>query len=386
MEKNNNPTDAAKFQADKSEGKKKEKKQVKVINVPKKKKLLRTPSHILRICLIWCFLINLFLLTYPFLEVKLYINDKLEITPNIQEANFRLATQNEIDYAAYNISVAYSKLEKLPDAESSESSDESKQESNNDSSEAASDLSDSTSPVVTDDEEEVRSIDTAKYEWQYRIDKNVDASTLLTMIETTKNIKRYQYTEKSVEVLNHAVLQAQRTLGASVNISQNALQMMLGGSVSEAFGRYDSVGNSIWHGLTSFALAVIPILGFFFAVFDKKRHFKHVIITLGTLLALADIFLTIYPYVGIGAVLSIIMYIIISVLNISSIYAKQQEDYIMKHPEKEAEFSEKHPQFVKALINKKSVDSKTGKPDAKELTYKAAKNAQKHNQKKKKSK
>lgn len=377
MENNNNLTEEEKPEADKAVKSKKLKKQVKVINVPKKKKLLRTPSHILRICLVWCFVICIFLLTYPFLEVRLYINDKLEITPNNQEASFALATQNDIDLAAYNISLAYSKLEKLPDAEDSESSELSEQQSQSEGSSEAS---------APDDEEAVRSIDTAKYEWQYRIDKNVDASTLLTMIETTKNLKRYQYTEKTVGELNKAVLQAQRTLGASVGISQNALQMMLGGSVSEAFGRYDSVGNSIWHGITSFALAVIPVLGFFFAVFDKKRHFKHVIITLGAILALADIFLTIYPYVGIGAVLSIIMYIIICVFNFSSIYAKQQEDFIMKHPEKEAEFSEKHPQFVKALINKKSVDLKEGKPDAGNLTYQAAKNAKKHNQKKKRSK
>ena len=42
-------------------------------------------------------------------------------------------------------------------------------------------------------------------------------------------------------------------------------------------------------------------------------------------------------------------------MSAGSIYAIQQERYIVKHPELEAEFTEKHPYFVKALINYKSV-------------------------------
>ena len=107
---------------------------------------------------------------------------------------------------------------------------------------------------------------------------------------------------------------------------------------------------------------------------------------IGCVLALLDLFLAIYPYVGIGAVLSIIMYVIISLLNFCSIYAKQQEDHIVNHPEEEAEFTVKHPQFVKALLNEKSFGRYYDTQHRREQEYKAAKNAQKRNSKKKKGK
>ena len=59
------------------------------------------------------------------------------------------------------------------------------------------------------------------------------------------------------------------------------------------------------------------------------------------------------------------MYIIICVLNLAGVYAKQQEDYIITHPEKEPEFTEKHPQFVKALINYKAFVKYAEEPEIK---------------------
>lgn len=68
------------------------------------------------------------------------------------------------------------------------------------------------------------------------------------------------------------------------------------------------------------------------------------------------IFYVIYPNIGLGAVLSVFDYILLFALSAGGIYAKQQEDFIMRNPEKEPEFTEKHPHFVKALINMKAVN------------------------------
>ena len=45
----------------------------------------------------------------------------------------------------------------------------------------------------------------------------------------------------------------------------------------------------------------------------------------------------------------------------------------MRHPELEAEFTEKHPQFVKALINYKAVALKDSIEEQEELERKAEK-------------
>ena len=185
--------------------------------------------------------------------------------------------------------------------------------------------------------------------------------------------------------MNTAVLEAQKILCASVFISQNALQMMVGGTIAEAFGSTLSVGNAILRSVLSFALAILPIVGIFACVFDKKRIVKNIIVMIVSILALIDIFTTIYPFIGIGAVLSIVMYVIISLINIFGFYARQQEKYIVEHPEKEAEYTEKHPYFVRALINEKTLNG-TLASSRKEKEFEAAVNAKKRNSKKKKGK
>ncbi len=69
------------------------KKEVKVINVPKRKKPLATPSYIIRIAMIVCFVICILLLSSPFLSAKLYITKDLEITSSVSEAYREVATQ-----------------------------------------------------------------------------------------------------------------------------------------------------------------------------------------------------------------------------------------------------------------------------------------------------
>ena len=158
---------------------------------------------------------------------------------------------------------------------------------------------------------------------------------------------------------------------------------MLGGSVGEAFGSSISIGNTILRAFLTFALSILPLIGLFACVFDKKRIIKNIIVLICSILVLVDIFFTIYPFIGIGAVLSIILYIIISVINIGGFYARQQEKYIVMHPELEAEYTQKHPHFVKALINHKSFGDEVP-VDYKAKERAAAKNAKKHNTKKKK--
>ena len=352
------------------------KRQVKVINVPKRRRPLQTPSNIIRLCIVWSFIICIFLLTYPFLSAQLFINDNLEVTTMVGTADLKLHTQDEIDEAAKELKAAIDGLEEAPPDE--ESSAEPDTSENSDSSSVTSDDSEYEPPI--------RSIDTANYKWQYSIRDDVDIEEIAGLIDSAKNIDRKKYTEESVDKLNRAVLEAQRTLCATVNVSQSAIQMMVGGMVGESFGNYGSVGHSVMHGIFSCGLAIMPIIGFFAATFDKRRHIKHVIVMICAILSLIDIFLTIYPFVGIGAVLSIIMYILICLLNIASIYTKQQEDFIVSHPEKEAEFTEKHPYLVKALLNAKTFGGLPTSSDIKEQTYQAAKNAQKRNKKKKKSK
>ncbi len=379
------------------------KRKVVVVNVPKKKKMLRTPSHIIRISLIWCFMIVLFLLTYPFLQVTFYITDDLEVTPYAEKAHHILATQEEIDKSEADLQKALDGLVEAPKEESSDPYSDTRIKlfpdevgEGTSTSGAASDMSDAANASdiskasgvseVSQVKKEgggIREMETVNYNWSYVVAENVNADKLEKLIDDVKKVDRYLYTEESIQVLNDAVLKAQRTLCASVFVAQNGLQMMLGGSIGEAFGSSLSVGNIVLRSIFAFALGVLPMIAVFACVLDKKRIVKHIIVLACIILVLLDIFFTIYPFIGIGAVLSIVMYIIIFVLNIGGIYARQQEKYIISHPELEAEFTEKHPHFVKALINEKSFGN-ADVPDRKTRELEAARNAKKRNSKKKK--
>lgn len=303
----------------------------KVINVPQKKKhkkVLHTPSQVIRVCLVWCFVICLFLLSLPFINATFYITEDLKITTDAREAYNKLATQQDIDNAEKELQKALDGLV----------TDPKKEESALEPTNAAA-------------------IDSAQFNWVYHISADVQSESLQKLILKAKDTDRSTYTDESVKTLNDAVTNAQKILGARVTISQTALQLMFGGSISEMF-RGTSSG-TIANSLFAYALGIIPIVCFFAASFDKTKHIKHIIALVGSILCLVDIYFIIYPFIAIGSVLTIIMYIIICVLNVFSIYAKQQEDYIIKHPELEAEFTEKHPLFVNALINYKSFGRKS---------------------------
>ena len=75
------------------------KKEIKVVNVPKRKKPLATPSYLIRVSMIVCFIICILLLSSPFLSAKLYITKDLEITSSVSEAYREVATQEIVDNA-----------------------------------------------------------------------------------------------------------------------------------------------------------------------------------------------------------------------------------------------------------------------------------------------
>ena len=305
-----------------------EKREVKVINVPKKKKKKRplaTPSFIIRISMIVCFVICILLLSSPFLSARLYITEELEITTSLSEAYRKPATQEMLDNAAKDSQAALAAAESAGNV----------------------------------------GLDSANYKWSYAVPQGVDAKPLAQLIEKARNITRRDYTSESVAVLNESQLHAQKILCASVLVEQSVMQMALGGAIGESLGTVKNLGNSISHSFFAFLLGAVPLTCFIVLCFDKKSHLKHIICITGAIACLAVIFGLLYPHVGTGAVLSIIVYVIILVLNFASIYAKQQEDYIIRHPEKEPEFTEKHPHFVKALINYKSFVKYAAEPAAK---------------------
>lgn len=358
------------------------KRKVVVINVPKRKKLLYTPTRIIRIFLLLALIVVLFLLSYPFLEVRFYITKDLTATPKISEAYDVLATQEDIDKAEAELRTALEGLVEAPKEEEESADDSSAQDSQN-SQEPSAESTAEESSTATTAKSGFLEMNTLDYNWMYTIQEGVNEEKLTTLIDEVKKIKRPLYTQESLDRLNAAVLKAQKILCASVFVSQNALQMMLGGTIGEAFGGNISLSNTFLRAILTFALGVLPMIAFLACLLDRRRMIKNIIVMICSALALADIFLTIYPYVGIGAVLTIIMYVLIMLLNIGGFYAGQQEKYIVNHPEMEAEYTQKHPQLVKALINHKSIYGSAVPPRA-EQERTAAVNAKKRQAKKKK--
>jgi len=319
---------------------KENKKEVKVINIPKRKRPLATPSYIIRICLIICFVLCILLLSSPFLRAKLYITDDLEITTAASEAYNGSPSQEELDNAEKELQAAFDSLEKIEKKKS-------------DSSEL---------PVS---ETNVMALDSANFEWSYTVSRNVDPKPLAELIDKVRTLDKRPYTSESVKKLNNALLKGQKLLRADVVVSQSVLQMLLGGAIGESLGNVKSLGNTISHSIFAMILAGIPFVCFIVLCFDKRSHLKHIVCMVGAIICLAIIFAVLYPFVGRGAVLTILLYIMIFILNLTSIYAKQQEDYIIKNPDKEPEFTEKHPHFVKALINYKAFVKYAAEPNIK---------------------
>ena len=288
----------------------------------KKKKLLHTPSQIIRICMIWTYVLVIYLLTMPFVTTTLYIKDDLSIGTDVSSASMTYATQEEINKAADELEAAINAL--VPSGEKKE------------------------------EYQGNVALSSASFDWKYYIANGVKYDRIASLIEKSKSLDRIAYTEKSVEAVNTATLRAQQKLCAMVTVSQSAFQIALGGMVNDVPA--EQLRGVIFSGILIYTMILLPAVGFFICTFNKKGHLKNVYNIICSLTCLCIILFGIYPSIGLGAVLTVFAYILLMCLTGGSIYAKQQEDYIVKHPELEAEFTEKHPHFVKALINSKSVN------------------------------
>lgn len=308
----------------------------------KKKKLLRTPSHIIRICMIWVYVIILFMLTSPFITASFYITEDSQVTADVTKAYLHYSTQEQIDKLKDDLEAAIDGLEK--------------------------------SDAEVEEYQETIALPTANMNWQYHVAEGINADELVKLIEEARGLDKRYYTEESVKALNSATLEAQKSLCATVTVTCSIFQLIFGGNVNGT--DTSAVGGLIASVMMIFVLAVLPLAGFFITCFDKRRHIKNVYALLCSLFCLLDIFIMVYPNIALGAVLTIFAYIALFLLAIGGLYAKQQEDYIVRHPEKEAEFTEKHPQFVKALINYKAVTMPV--VTEKEKTLASAQNAKKH--------
>lgn len=311
----------------------------------KRKKELKTPSFYVRICMIWTYVIILFLIVSPFVSASFYITGDLKVTTNVKEAYLYYSDQKEIDQAAEELKQALDGLEKKK-----------------------------IDPKDADDYQEgAVSLRTAMYEWQYHTDEGVDSAELKKLVEESKNTDRRLYTKESVEKLNQATLNAQKMLCATVTVTRSLVQLMFDGNVNGS--DTSMIGGIVTSIIMVFALVVLPVAGFFIVCFDKRKHLKNVYSLICSIACIAIILIMIYPFVAIGSVLTVFADILLFVLSAAGFYTKQQEDYIVSHPEQEAEFGQKHPQFLKALLNyKASLPVLTES----EKTYASAQNAKKH--------
>lgn len=69
----------------------------------KRKKLLKTPSHILRLCMVWMYVILIFMLSFSYVTMTLYIKDDMSIGNDLSNADLHYATQKEIDSATQEL-------------------------------------------------------------------------------------------------------------------------------------------------------------------------------------------------------------------------------------------------------------------------------------------
>lgn len=297
-----------------------------------RKKPLKTPSYLLRISLIFSFLAAVYLLCFPYISATFYITENLEITTNPKEAYLEYATQEQINSAAKELQTALNHMEKTKAAKEAEESD---------SKEESSQVSQNTSPVAS-----------SQYRWLYHVQEGIEYQSLTELVEQARSLNKNLYTEQSNEALSKATLNAQKALVATVTVSKSPFELMFGGNTLNTELQYPGV--NISSTVLLYALAILPFIGFFTALFDRKFQIKFISAMLCSVFSVMIIFMAIYPFIAIGAVLSVFVYILCFTLGIFGIYALQQENYIIQNPHLEAEFTEKHPHFVKALINYKS--------------------------------
>lgn len=268
-----------------------------VYNVPEVKKRKKKRSEKLRILLCVLFSFGIICVSFPF--------TKFNVTRTFDTENDIVEYQKQIDEACDNIKKAEKNLEKA----SAEEIEENKK------------LEKSTiiyPKTLAEDN---------------IIGQKCETDEILKAIDEAAQIDRTLYTKESYDKLLDSIYTATGLLTSSTIISDTGFQLIFGKSLSDSAvdkrteGTFQRLIYSIW-------FLIIPVVGFLVASFDKKRHIKNIVATVGSALLLFDLF-AFFPlnYIEYGAVVVLILYVIILLVGIAGFYTKQQEDYWLAHYE-----------------------------------------------------
>lgn len=165
------------------------------------------------------------------------------------------------------------------------------------------------------------------------IGQKCETDEILNTIDDAAHIDRTLYTKESYNKLLDSIYTATSLLRTSTVISYTGFQLIFGNSLSDATVNKQTEGifqrfiYSIW-------FLVIPVIGFLTASFDKKRHIKNIVATIGSVLLMFDLFVF-FPlnYIEYGAVIVAVLYVVVFLVGIAGFYTKQQEDYWVAHYE-----------------------------------------------------
>lgn len=165
------------------------------------------------------------------------------------------------------------------------------------------------------------------------IGQKCDTEELLKKIDEAARLDRTQYTKESYNKLLEEIYAATGLLTPKAVVSDTGFQLIFGSSLSGSTidKRTEGISQRL---IYSIGFLVVPVIGFFVASFDKKRHIKNIIAIIGSAFLIFDLF-AFFPlqYIDYGAVISFLFYAIIFILGIAGIYTKQQEDYWINHYE-----------------------------------------------------
>ena len=276
---------------------KKSKKGKTVYNVPEVKKRKKKRSEKLRISLCILFLIGIISVSFPF--TKFNVERTLDTKEDVAEY------QTQLDNACNNIKKAENNLKK----------------------------------ASAEEVEENKKLEKSKIIYPKTlaedniIGQKCQTDEILNAIDDAAHIDRTLYTKESYDELLDSIYTATSLLTSSTTISDTGFQLIFGKSLSGSSvdkrteGTFQRLIYSVW-------FLVIPIIGFLVASFDKKRHIKNAVATIGSALLLFDLF-TFFPlnYIEYGAVVAAVLYVIILFVGIAGFYTKQQEDYWYAHYE-----------------------------------------------------
>lgn len=104
--------------------------------------------------------------------------------------------------------------------------------------------------------------------------------------------------------------------GEETVVSMTALNLVFGTMGSDIPVRSSKIG---------IIFLILPVLGFFFTFFDKKSNIKNVVSLVCGIIGALSISFMIGAYSGIGAIFSVLLYVIIAFLSVLSIFMNIQD-------------------------------------------------------------